>query len=719
MIHLDTETCGLVGPIVLIQYAEDDGSVTLHEVFHERTRDTIRLIERFSDNVVCGFNLAFDWFHINKLYNILQAIEDKSIPPRINIVANNSTRNNTKFCVKPVSALDLMLHARKTILQNTMGRDDIRIKKVPMELARQLASELTKRIDLPEIYFYYRALGYEWIVEHNEDDPKFCDIILKWGASGGLKPICSHVFKTKFIDYPIPKHLYPKEKAYNPYDTQWLDVIVKHIWFWRNNREARGYAETDVLLLQRLYHYFGEPEHGDTDSLLACAVGSIRWRGFEIDAGKCRARRCEKERLFNSTTVNVNSHVQVKRYLKASATEIESSLITGTGADILDALRKFDSETGRRADEVIRARAALKEINILDKLLETGRFCPEFKVIGARSGRMSGGGSIAPGNRKGGSLNPQGIQRDPTFRALFTLSEEGSVLSGGDFDAFEITIADAEYDDPNLRSALRSGQKFHAIFGEILHELPQDEILATKGTSDDKYYSSKQGALATLYGAMSQQLARTTGVSEESAERTYKEFFERFDGIRKAREIISKRFCSISQPGGIGTAIIWKDPDSYIESMLGFRRYFTLENSIVKSIFQLAQNPPDSFDIFGKCWRRGREQTIKGATQSALYAIAFQLQARNMRAAANHRIQSTGAQITKEVQAEIWKLQPVGIHEWRVRTLNIHDEIMCVHDPAIGDAIKMIVDSRVESYREMIPLIKMDWKIGLKDWSDK
>ncbi len=79
--------------------------------------------------------------------------------------------------------------------------------------------------------------------------------------------------------------------------------------------------------------------------------------------------------------------------------------------------------------------------------------------------------------------------------------------------------------------------------------------------------------------------------------------------------------------------------------------------------------------------RPGRIQTAGGAVSSALYGAAFGIQAANMRAAANHEIQSPGGQITKAVQRRIWDLQPTGIHDLVVAPANVHDEIMCVTHP--------------------------------------
>ena len=178
--------------------------------------------------------------------------------------------------------------------------------------------------------------------------------------------------------------------------------------------------------------------------------------------------------------------------------------------------------------------------------------------------------------------------------------------------------------------------------------------------------------------------------------------------------------CSMRQPGGIGTRVEWAEPDEYIESLLGFKRYFTMENQIVKALFNLANDPPKEWLRMNiKVTRRDREQTAGGALRSALFAAAFAQQAANMRAAANHVIQSTGAQITKRVQRNIWGIQPSGINPFIVQPLNIHDEVLSPTHPDFVTKVKEVVDKTVESFREKVPLIKMDWKSNLKTWADK
>jgi DNA polymerase I-like protein with 3'-5' exonuclease and polymerase domains len=105
--------------------------------------------------------------------------------------------------------------------------------------------------------------------------------------------------------------------------------------------------------------------------------------------------------------------------------------------------------------------------------------------------------------------------------------------------------------------------------------------------------------------------------------------------------------------------------------------------------------------------------------QSALYGSAFAQQAANMRAAGNHVIQSTGADITKRLQAAIWGLQPAGVGEWLVMPFNVHDEVMAPSKPEVAPALAATVSDFIAEHRALEPLIEMAWKQNLNSWGEK
>lgn len=818
MMYIDTETCGLCGPAVILQYAKDDGPIHIHNFWTNPVGDSLNLLRELCDDTVVGFNLAFDWFQIAKMYTMLERFVniygDIGVFPedRIEDFANLEADARTGSCVKPKSAIDLMLVARKTKYQITMNRGDITIRRVPTVLATGLAKHLEQEIILQNILFARRKdryapkwrvfdtkkrVGNQWV-----DDPEFKDVVLKFKPSVALKALAidalgvqednvllfkdvevSHEFRPNEIpyapfatavrDYKLDKKSKDRkeskrifDKRHLPWRWAWPDVIHKHISHWEYYEPARAYANKDVEYTRGLYKYFNCPESGDDDSVLACMVGAVRWKGYSVNIPGLIKLKEEARVKMRSTPMAPGP---VKYYLGQVLEPAEQEILKdGTGKLILQELATWKNQTcpmcamlgdgaidaecsvchgtnsythpvADRAQQVLDARLSKKEIELYDKLILAGRFHASFKVIGTLSSRMSG----ADG------LNAQGIKRDTSVRQNFTFSDDGSCLVGGDFDGFEVVIAEATYKDPDLRAALmkkamcpgclgkgtkkgkpckdckgegQTGQKIHGLFGmELFPGTTYEQVVESKGTKKDMYDYGKRGVFSQLYGGNENTLVKKLGVTLEVAVRASRGFEKRFPGVGRARQIISDSFCSMRQPGGIGTKVEWHEPCDFIESLFGFRRYFTLENMVCKSLFNLANKPPKHWKAIGskiKVQRRDREQTASGALASALYSAAFQLQAANMRAAANHVIQSSGAQITKSVQRKVWDAQPAGIGPWIAQPCNVHDEIMCVIAPEAKDQVASIVHEAVEAFRPRVPLIKMEWH-DLRTWADK
>lgn len=1090
-IFYDTETCGLHGVPVLIQWAKDDGPVTLHSVWTEPSRDTLRLIEQMMLEGVVGFNMAFDHFHLSKIYNMLRLWnQPNGIPAdHVDEIALLEPAARDGKCLKPVHCCDLMLVARKGKYQSTMDRDDIRIKRVPTALAYELCDKLTELVKLPGIYFARSANKRQWHVVDREEDDDFKDVILKFNPSSALKALAIDTgiaeSVTKYSEIELESHYRPIEYGYAPFAMAglwnkkrkkvipvgpgkwfgtWPGVLHHHIAHWAYNRLAREYAEADVILTRRLYKHFGCPAMDDDDSVLACAVASNRWKGFTIDAEMLKGKRAEAYDVATRYDF-INAPAKVKVFLGQVMDDTEKIILDNTAKATLVEIAEWKSDDGKvhpaaeRAKLILQSRSAMKEVELYDKLLMAGRFHASFKVIGTLSSRMSG----ADG------LNPQGIKRTEDVRRCFKFASPGTILSGGDFDSFEVTLADAEYNDPRLRELLLSGKKIQAVFGEYLFaDRDYESILESKGTDDDYYTPAKSGFLAMMYGGEAHTLETRLSIAPEQADEAYRKFLLDFPEIMRARQRVFDMFClpsstwihtaegpqqikslldkpimiisngskytsqgfypvgskqifeiitqngyriqatenhpfsvnflqnlrrgdegidtwlpvkdlkigmslrlqnhndfvwdsygsfedgyvlgwlfgdgsiaknardnrlyfycddffalpyferllnterrhipqsncyyikcekldtliadygisydktisptlemasanfyrgfisalydtdgsvslktkqislsqsnlyrleatqrmllrlgiqssirpaikagqtiiegrkckcqdsftlniykantirfekeiglrnpekakrlsnvieacdkrkcysnyfltkiksiepkgvqevydihvpiaeqfdangfvvhncSMRQPKGLGTKVEWHEPADHIESMLGFRRYFTLENKICRALFALAENPPDTWRKMKiKVVRRDREQTVSGAVQSALFGAAFGIQSACMRAACNHRIQSTGAQITKHLQRRIWNLQPYGISEWVVQVYNGHDEIMATHHPDLAEMIAQTVKATITGFQTKIPLLKMEWKSNLSTWAEK
>lgn len=743
MIFFDTETCGLHGLPVLLQYAEDDGEIVLWNFWKAPVTESLQLLRYIIDQEVVGFNLAFDWFHISKMFNTLAKVSDKSCYPEdiIEEMADCELLSRDGYCIKPKSALDLMLHARKTSYQNTMERKDITIKRVPVVLATMLINELNKRLQLDDIFFARRKSAERWVIrETNSSD--FVNIVLKFAASGSLKRIAEHALKIKtkrtFSDVELNKKLMPVEYGYAPFarlagEGAWPEVIQFHIDHWEYNDEAREYAYDDVVYTRGLYEFFNKPEVGDDDSILACSVAACRLRGYAIDKEKLAGLRAKKiEEMAHvpvdpkrvrefiypylddaSVAAIVAQHGKetTKKVVLEGISEGTELCSSCEGLGCNDCLLSGEqpTEAAKRAQQVINKRTGLKEIELFDKLLFAGRFHASVKVIGALSGRMAG----ADG------LNPQGIKKATEVRECFPLAFGDLVLCGGDFDAYEVCIAIAAFDDPDLEAEVRSGKAIHALFAEELFpNASYDDVVASKGSDFDMYTRGKQGVFSQIYGGNENTLQNRLGIDLETATKAAEGWRRRFKGVARYQKMIFDMFCSMRQPEGIGSRIFWHEPADSIASLNGFERRFTLENTICKTLFELAEKPPVSWtNLKMKCIRRDREQKVGGAIRSAIFGAAFSIQSQNMRAAMNHVIQSTGAIITKNLQRRLWDLQPCGVAKWLIQPLNIHDEIEAPTHPSLIEKSQQVVREAIEEYKAVVPLVAMTWKTNLENWA--
>ena len=758
----DTESCQFYGPTILIQYAWGGDAPVLHDVFDEPIHKTLELIERMMNSYIVGFNLAHDFYHLARTYNVLKEMP-KGVPP--NILDYHDLEDEDachEVCLKPKGALDLLIHGRANEFQATMGQKDITMRKVPRVLASVLVEELKTRVDIPPLFFARsskHAGAAEWqVLDLHKDtgkeitpedqarinrglsvpiDKDFVNLRLRFYPSTSLKSIVEHVLGHDVTHFDSFLKDLPKCKEYGWWPTKgdWLSVLPDHLWHWRNNTTMRKYAENDVVYTRELYHYFGRPHPNDSDSRLACFVGNSYWRGYALDLDIIR-RKGKAHKIYLAAAekqVNFKAPRQCLSYLHEVCDDFQKCYITDTKKETLEAIIKNETNSNgvggstelvRRAKLIYDARRVYREYDLYTKLFLAKRLYVTFKVTGTKSNRMSGGGFV----KRGGSINPQGIKKEPELRSAFLLAWPDQILCGGDFSGFEVSIAEAVYGDAKLRSDLLSGKKIHALWGSALYNMTYDEVMATSEFNQDDprgyYQRAKTSFFAKLYGAQGVKLANVTKLTEEEVNAAIKRFEEWYPGVAEAQRKLSRAFEAMYQPRGIGSAIEWREPTPYVESFLGFRRYFTMEFTVVKALYDLAQDPPDSFARIGKeikLRRRERIQTGQGALQSAIYAAAFGIQSSVLRAAGNHEIQSPGGQICKELQEGIYDtFQPQGIGPFKVMPMNIHDEVEIPTAPELVGQLDQFVQDFVKRYKDSsVPLIGMDFKTHLKNWGEK
>lgn len=732
MIFFDTESVGSNGPLVTIQYSSDLfwPKILVHKVWKEPVSSTLELIEWMCKNSVVGFNLVHDWFVLTKWYNIFRQVEDKNGPPseaEIRRIEAAGPRD-TDVCLKPERACDLMLIARSTNFQYLAKHKPIIIRKVPTAVIDEFI-ELLNRISLP------KGVKIRWrrSEKRNYQRSDVKDCVGEFQVSTSLKFLASVI-----LDKPeIANETFVRAFGTIPYRDApdwcpWGNDFSAGLYYMQSKIEtplASTYINNDVLYTFELWKALGYPQGGDDDSELACLVGAAHWKGFAVANRNILRGRITKYKqdiyAMEEEGVNCNSPQSVLEYLYGYLNELERLTVNDTKRTTLEELARWENHPIQSAVRKVQtARRASKRIEVLQKLVKANRFCFSMKVVGTLSNRMSGGSDYGNTSTTSTKLNAQGIPREKDIRELFLMAFKDEQLEGGDFDAFEVTILDAVVHDKQLSNDLLSGKKIHAITGSHFYSCTYEDILATKGTLDDRYTRIKNTFFAWVYGATIERIAKTANVNEEVAETGVKRWKERYPTIHEHREILRARFSPIVQ-NEFGGKVEWHKPEEYIESILGFRRYFTLEWAVLRGLYELASQLPATWNIIrGEVRRTNRAQTISGATRSAIYAALFGLQAYVFRAAANHEIQSPGAQITKRVQRSIWDLQPSGMNHWRVRPLNIHDEVLTcrllqLEQEMDQSLISNTIHYTVQQLQTKIPKLQMSWKSQLKNWGGK
>lgn len=807
MIFFDTESLGATGPLITIQLASlvqlqsDEKYCYYHKIWEEPLIVTIRLLEKLCtwEEGICGFNLVHDWFQINKWYNVFRQLTEEELnneSPRTleariaEIEARGPTAEDR--CLKPQKACDLMLLARAGKYQYLAKHKSIVLRKVPIQITESnnestctgLFKSLSERIWLP------RGIKIRWRISQKKTGRKdVVDVLgdlfpssafldensneLKPGMAtkkqtfASLKQLAALILNDpsiaeKTFEQEVlhgQKLLYKEQPDYKPWgggiNGGWTYGLRRLCDSLYSDGAAIAYARNDIFYTYKLWQDLESPCAGDDDSELACLVGASYWKGFAIAPVDKLALQISKYNKIigemESANINCNSPNSVLRYLHSFCSDIDRLSIQDTKRITLEAIERGEEWTGHPLQEAVRkvqeTRKAYKRKHLLECLISAGRFCFAMKIQGTLSSRMAGGAERElKSSGKAEKLNPQGIPRETDFRSLFKLAFPDENLEGGDFEAFEPTILDAICGDEQFRKDLKSGLKIHLFAGSEFYGISPEDILATKGTTSDKYIRSKNGFLGWIYGAQQRRVAQVLDIDEAKVEQGYGRIARRYPKITEHRTLLRNKFIPLRQEGGAGTAIEWVEPDEKITAIKlpwqseGYSRTFTIEWAVIRGLFALANEPPDEWiKIPGQCRRTNRVQSIVGAMQSALYASIFALQEHVFRAAANHEIQCPGAQITKHLQRKIWDLQPSGIGPWKVRPFNSHDEVQVPCSVAqtvettsgsLGELppipgnvgvvdIKTVVLQVVKELQQTIPLLKITWQTGLNNWGEK
>lgn len=670
--------------MVCLQYAVDDNEPKFIDVW----RDPKRFIE-FTDMAlsheegVCAWNLTFDWFQLVKWRHFFLNAKGHS-PKELHRVEAAYTKDQASIKLErllPKLALDLMLHAQYGPYAHRRRQKDLRIPLIPDQYVDGVVA-LFDDLD------YVKAK-----VKQDTQRPGLSSVSISWKKGiTTLKVI--HAKEFGHAVGPSAKDVFDMEDRfgypYFPFGGDWVPHVPHPF-----TQQQIDYALRDVRMLQDLHKRWPTTTRFvKRDSMLCCSTAQTRFIGFSVDLS--RVARPEP-------TDTPTAPRAVAEAIKKGCSPLMQAMFLRDGKfttkkDVLKHAAEAMPTTsaGKLCLAVLQERKNQLVRKMYQYLGRAKRFYPDVKVGGTASNRMSGGSSESSGSStKRGSLNPQGI--DKAYRDLFTMSDPGrNSYGGGDFDGFEVAIAAAVWDSPSLNEALRTGRKIHAMFGEIMLQKPYEWL--TNPANKKTYEACKTTLFARIYGAADGKQAETLGITKEAFESRIAIWNAKYqipDAMGKYKFVGEDwKWCAIEPPVAC--------------SKQGFERSALTEWTVAKRLYDYLDEIkylPSYPEL--RVARKDRAQTLQEALKSALWSGIKRIEGHAKRALANHEIQSTGAEITKDVQYALIH------HVWAM--LQVHDEFNTTSDCDLSATVQSVV----HRLRDIVPLLSITWKHGMASWKEK
>ena len=256
------------------------------------------------------------------------------------------------------------------------------------------------------------------------------------------------------------------------------------------------------------------------------------------------------------------------------------------------------------------------------------------------------------------------------------IAPKGKIILAADYSQIELRIMAHLADDPGLKLAFKQGLDVHALTASKIFKIPVEEVIKQQRSI------GKTMNFATLYGQGPRALSRNLKVSYEEARMYIEEYFIQFP---KIQEWMAKTLQFGYEHG-------------YVETLWGRKRYIPE--------LQMAN------------------RMIKAAGE---------------RAAINHPVQGTAADMIKKAMVEIdrelsvvspptsgWYRSSDSLKADRERSersdscrliLQIHDELLFECDPKTVKEIAKMVKEKMENALKLSVPVVVDLKIG-PNWGE-
>ncbi len=233
------------------------------------------------------------------------------------------------------------------------------------------------------------------------------------------------------------------------------------------------------------------------------------------------------------------------------------------------------------------------------------------------------------------------------------VAEEGWLLLSSDYSQVELRILAHISGDEYLLAAFARGEDIHASAASKVYGIPISQV------TKEQRAVAKMMNFATSYGVSAFGLAQRTGLSQAEAAQFMERYFATYPGVKK---YLDETRAFARQHG-------------YVETLLGRRRYFP----VLKTT----------------------------ATGSQAYAIRQAAE----RAAINHPIQGTAADIIKIAMVRLFRALTDGGFRARM-ILQVHDELVLeVPEPELT-AVSQLVKTTMEGAYPLKAPLRVDLEAG-------
>jgi DNA polymerase I-like protein with 3'-5' exonuclease and polymerase domains/5'-3' exonuclease len=249
------------------------------------------------------------------------------------------------------------------------------------------------------------------------------------------------------------------------------------------------------------------------------------------------------------------------------------------------------------------------------------------------------------------------------------IASPGKVLLGADYSQIELRIMAHMADDPNLKKAFQEGLDIHAATAAKIFNIPVDQV------NKEQRAVGKTMNFATLYGQGAHALSKQLNIDYATAKTYIEEYFAQFPNVRNwMNEILEFGY-----------------KNGYVETIWGRKRYIPelqVSNRALKA--------------FGE------------------------------RAAINHPVQGTSADMIKKAMVEIdkelggWRTEdgdkdkktPPPNHRPPCQMiLQVHDELLFECNPDSVEEVSKMVCEKMENALKLSVPVKVDLKTG-KSWGE-